>query len=134
MPRVSFAFFTLAALSGLVGTIWGAHMGQTQDQTTFLGHAHLNLIGWLGMAVMGTFYALVPGRVPGWLAWLNFVLQALGAICSTLAMALIFESGDTRFVPLVIFGAICAIFSMAAFLVAVLHAWRVEGNSAPPSG
>jgi hypothetical protein len=134
MPRVSFAFFAFAALSGLAGAIWGAYMGETQDQSTYLGHVHLNLIGWLGMGIMGTFYALAPGRVPGWLAWSNFTLEALGTILSALALTEIFGLGNQKFVPVVITGAMCTIFGMAAFVVAVLLAWRTEGHTAPPSG
>ena len=124
MPRVSYAFFAFAALCGLIGTIWGSRMGETGDHSTFAAHAHLNLLGWLGMAVMGGFYALTAGRVPGWLAWTNFALAAIGATSLAVAMVYIFAAGDDRFVPLVIVGSVGPILAMVSFLGAVLVAWR----------
>ena len=50
-------------------------MGATEDFTLAPAHAHLNLIGWVTMALYGTFYALAP-RAPQKLAltfWLNNV-------------------------------------------------------------
>ena len=130
MPRVSFAFFTLAALSGLTGTIWGSRMGESGDHTTFIAHAHFNLLGWVGMALMGTFYALAVGRYPGWLAWTNLALQAIGAVALSGAMILLFAIGDQRGGPMVIVGSLSSILSMAALLLAVLLAWRNTARQA----
>ena len=129
MPRVSYAFFSLAALCGVIGTIWGEDMGRTNDHTTFIAHAHLNLVGWVSMAVMGGFYALAAGRYPRWLAWTNFALQAIGAVCLTIGMLFIMGCGDRNFIPAAIVGSAAAIFSMVAFLASVLVAWRNEGRS-----
>jgi hypothetical protein len=129
MPRVSYAFFSFAALCGLIGTIWGEHMGRTDNHATFVGHAHLNLVGWVSMAVMGGFYALAAGTYPRWLAWTNFVLQALAAVCLAIAMVYLMAFVDRRFIPLAIIGSASAIFSMVAFLAAVLVSWRNSARS-----
>jgi hypothetical protein len=129
MPRVSYAFFTLAAFCGLIGTLWGEQMGRSGDHTSFPAHAHLNLVGWVSMAVMGGFYALAAGKYPRWLAWANFALQAIGAACLTIGMLYIMAFGDQSFVPEVIVGSAGAILSMLAFLGAVLVAWRNEGRT-----
>lgn len=120
MPRVSYAYFSLAALFGLIGTIWGEHMGRTNDHATFIAHAHLNLVGWVSMAVMG-----VPMRwPPPWVAWVNLALQAVGAACLTIAMLFLMALADMRFVPVAIIGSLCAILGMATFLASVLLSWR----------
>jgi len=124
MPRVSYAFFTLAALCGLVGTLWGENMGRTNDHSTFIAHAHLNLVGWVSMAVMGGFYALAARTYPRWLAWTNFALQAVGAICLTIAMVYLMAFVDRRFIPLAIVGSAATVLGMVAFLAAVLVSWR----------
>jgi hypothetical protein len=124
MPRVSYAFFSLAAFCGLIGTLWGEQMGRSNDHSTFIAHAHLNLVGWVSMAVMGAFYALADGKYPRWFAWTNFVLQAVGAVCLTIAMIFLMAKVDMRFVPLAIVGSLAAILSMATFLVSVLVSWR----------
>lgn len=74
MPRVSLAFFSVAALCGLTGMIMGTVMGISQDFTQSPTHAHLNLVGWASLAIMGTFYTLAcaQGRLP----WINFTLSS----------------------------------------------------------
>ncbi len=88
------------------------------------GHAHLNVIGWLGMSAMGTFYALAAGRSPDWLAWLTLVLTAVGAVSLSVAMAYIVGRGDRSFVPLVIVGSSAAMLGMVCFIASILVAWR----------
>ena len=136
MPNVSFAFFALAALYGLGGMEWGSQMGSSGDHATLAGHAHLNLLGWVNMALMGTFYALVAGRYPRWLAWLNFVLTGLGAAAVATAMAYLFARGDKSFEPLVIAGSIASMAGMASFLAAIFLSWRnsVLAARTAPSG
>lgn len=80
MPRVSNAFFTVAALCGLAGMVWGSWMGASGDHGLHPAHAHLNLLGWVSLSIMGGYYALPGAPKAGVLAWVNFVLSALGAI------------------------------------------------------
>ena len=129
MPRVSYAFFLASALFGLAGMYWGSVMGESGDHSMLAGHAHLNLIGWLGMAVMGTFYALSAGRYPGWLAWLNFVLTGFGALSLSVAMAYIVGRGDESFVPLVVAGSTTLMLGMACLIAAILLAWRSSARA-----
>jgi len=78
MPRVSLAFFAVGAACGLLGMIWGTYMGAAQDFSTRDAHAHLNLLGWVTLSLMGTFYALAGAARPKLLSWINFVLSSLG--------------------------------------------------------
>lgn len=80
MPRVSSAFFTVATLCGLIGMVWGSWMGVSGDHSLHPAHAHLNLLGWVTLAIMGGFYALPGAPQAGALAWVNLVLSATGAI------------------------------------------------------
>lgn len=121
MPRVSSAFFTVATLCGLSGMIWGSYMGATHDHAMMPAHAHLNLLGWVTLSIMGGYYAL-PGNQPRVLAWVNFVLSALGAIL----MAVLLPQVLTEKLP----GAIMpiaeapAILGMICFLISVISAAR----------
>lgn len=80
MPRVSSAFFTIAALCGLTGMVWGSYMGASGDHSLHPAHAHLNLLGWVTLSIMGGFYALPGAPKAGTLAWVNLVLSSLGAV------------------------------------------------------
>ena len=78
MPRVSLAFFAAGAVCGLLGMIWGTYMGATEEFSARDAHAHLNLLGWVTLSLMGTFYALAGSARPKLLSWVNFVLSSLG--------------------------------------------------------
>ena len=123
MPRISYAFFTLAALCGTTGMVWGIWMGSSEQMASYPGHAHLNALGWLGLSVMGAFYALAAGSAPRRLAWANFTFSALGATTLPLGIALIL-TGHRDAVPLAIVGGLLALIGMLLFLAAILTAWR----------
>jgi hypothetical protein len=109
---------------------WGSEMGSSEDHSMLAGHAHLNVIGWLGMASFGTFYALAAGRYPVWLAWLTLALTAVGTVSLAVAMAYIVGRGDRSFVPLVIVGSSATMLGMVCFIASIVVAWRKTGRSA----
>ena len=80
MPRLSLAFFTAAVVYGLAGMVWGATMAASENFTLAPAHAHLNLLGWVTLALMGGFYALAGARAPIRLGWANFGLSNVGLI------------------------------------------------------
>ena len=126
MPRVSLAFFTAAALCGLSGMVWGLVMAITKDHATLTGHAHLNLVGWAGMAIMGTFYALLgEARIPRRLAWTNFGLSLVGVAILAPALGALYK-GVAVAEPLAAVGSIISLLGMLSFVVAVVAAWRAE--------
>jgi len=51
-------------------------------------HAHLNLLGWVTVALYGTFYALTHASLKPRLAWTNFVLSAIGVVVMIPSLAL----------------------------------------------
>lgn len=126
MPRVSYAFFTLAAVCGLIGMLRGIRMGMTQDFSAHPAHAHLSLVGWVSLAVMGGFYALERGASVR-LAWINFILSGLGGTVLPFGIALVIAGHGALGAPLAIAGGMLAMFGMAAFLVSVLTGWRRIG-------
>jgi len=120
MPRVSSAFFTIAALCGLAGMVWGSWMGNTHDHAMMPAHAHLNLLGWVTLSIMGGFYAL-PGNGPGVLAWVNFVLSALGAILTAVLLPqVLVERLDGQ---IMMAAEVPAILGMICFLINVISSW-----------
>jgi len=120
MPRVSLAFFTAAALCVSIGMVWGAVMGASENFTLASAHAHLNLVGWASLAIMGTFYALRGSG--GRLAWINFALSTLGVAIMIPSLALLLN-GQPSANPGVMAGTLVTIAGMATFLISVLGAW-----------
>ena len=121
MNRLSLAFFSAAALCALCGMVWGVVMGASQDFTTMPAHAHLNLVGWASLGLMGTFYAL-SGK-DGRLGWANFALSFLGVLIMVPGLA-IYLGGNHAAFGGVIAGSVLALLGMATFVASVLSGWK----------
>ncbi|HUZ12739.1 MAG TPA: hypothetical protein VMU93_07825 [Caulobacteraceae bacterium] len=122
MPRLSLAFFSAAVLYGLIGMGWGAQMGMTENFTLAAAHAHLNLLGWVTLSLMGGFYALAGARAPTRLGWANFTLSNLGVIVMIPALARLL-SGERDAGGVVVAGTVITILGMLTFAAAVLSLW-----------
>ena len=77
MKGIGLVFFVSAALYGLAGMSLGLWMGAQQDFTLAPVHAHLNLLGFVTMALVGFFYHLTPAAA-GRLARVHFGLATIG--------------------------------------------------------
>ena len=80
MKSLSTSFYMAAAIFALIGMIWGIQMSATHDHTLSPAHGHLNLLGFVAMAVFGTFYALSPDAARSRLATIHFVLAVLSVL------------------------------------------------------
>ena len=119
MPRVSAAFFAAASVCLLLGMSWGIQMGATENFTMMPAHAHLNLLGWVTMALYGTFYALTPNTLSPRLAWINFALSLLGVVLMIPFLALFLPSHDTDYLPGMLAGEVATVSSLLVFGVSV---------------
>lgn len=99
------AFFAAAATYAMIGVCWGLAMSITKDHATYSAHAHLNLLGWTSLALMGTFYALLGQGVANWVKLTNFTLSNVGVIC--MISGLFLYLGQTG--PASIFGPLLAV-------------------------
>lgn len=123
MPRVSAAFFALGALLLLGGMILGEYMGAHENFALAPLHAHINLLGWVTLALYGTFYTLTRETYSPHLAWMNFVLSAVGvlAMVPLLALTLTAPNGAETYGPLTGAAGVVAILGLLVFLVSVLR-------------
>ena len=80
MKSIPTTFFLTAAVFALIGMIWGIQMSATQDHTLSPAHGHLNLLGFVAMAVFGTYYALSPGAAGSGLAKAHYGLAVLSVV------------------------------------------------------
>ena len=119
MPRVSAAFFALGVVCLFIGMTMGAQMGASEDFTLMPAHAHLNLLGWVTMAIYGTFYALTHASLKPKLAWTNFALAAIGVVVMIPSLALYLPAHDTKFVPGILVGEIATLLSLLTFAISV---------------
>ena len=78
-----------------------------------LPHAHINLLGWVTMAIFGVYYALNPVKASRRLALVQYGIYTLGVLIMAPSLYLLIE-GHTALEPLV------GIASMITFLGVLL--------------
>jgi len=118
MPSIDRAFFTLAVLMGLAGMLLGIQMGMAHDFQLVPVHTHINLVGWVSLALFGVGYRLGFAKTGG-LAVLHFWIAAAGAILLPLG---IYLATTRQQEAVVIIGSLLVLASMLLFLVNVLRA------------
>lgn len=85
--RLSNRFLRLAVLFALVGMSLGYWMGATEQFAAAPVHAHINLLGWVSMALYGLFYRVQPGAARGWLPAVHFRVAVVGLLIFMPALA-----------------------------------------------
>ncbi|RAK57415.1 hypothetical protein [Phenylobacterium deserti] len=120
-----------AALMALTGMAMGFYMAAVQDFTLAPAHAHLNLVGWVTMAIYGLYHRSQRGA-SGRLRWVQAIAGALGppAMAGGLALLLTSPAGSElhkRGEVTVIAGSVLAMLSMVLFVV-VVGRDRVRGG------
>jgi peptidoglycan/LPS O-acetylase OafA/YrhL len=116
------AFFAAAALYGMVGLCWGLTMAITENHATYSAHAHLNLLGWITMALMGAFYALLGQGVANWVKLTNFVLSNIGVVCMISGLYLYLGQAGPKsvYAPLLAVGGLAVVGGFLVFGVTVI--------------
>lgn len=78
MPRLSQWFIKSAVIYLIIGMIGGIIMGAKQDFAAAPAHAHLNLIGWVTLVLMGLYYNAFPAKAERGVAKAQFWVQTVG--------------------------------------------------------
>ena len=81
MPRLPLLFLATASLCLVIGVGMGVAMGIAHDFRFAPVHAHLNLLGWTSLALMGLTYRAWPVLATGRLAVAQYALSAGAALC-----------------------------------------------------
>ncbi|NWL20145.1 hypothetical protein [Pseudomonas umsongensis] len=116
-PR-SRTWFRLAALYFAIGVMLGVTMGASGDHSLFAVHAHINLLGWVSMALFGIIGALHPSMTEGRAAAVQFWTYNLGVPVMLGALTLRLKG----------FASIEPLIGVASILIGVsvlLFAWLV---------
>lgn len=100
MRRMDLYFLILATASLVVGVSLGIWMGIAHDFQFAPVHAHLNLLGWVSLALFGLAYRAYPRLSESRLAMPHFLLACIGAIVFPIGIALSI-SGVTILVAIV---------------------------------
>jgi cbb3-type cytochrome oxidase subunit 1 len=121
MPRVSAAFFVTGGLFVLIGMAGGMWMGANEDFRLMPVHAHLNLVGWVTMALYGGFYALTAKTYSKRLAWTNYALSTLGVIVMIPLLAVFLLTQNKVLAPFMGLGELITAASLVTFLISAFR-------------
>lgn len=110
----------LAVVLGIIGMVFEIVMGIRQDFTLAPAHAHLNLLGWVGLFLAGLYYQVVPGAAASKLAYAHALTAVAGAILLPIGIAAILLGGNA-YMPLTIIGSLLALTAMLLFAVVVFR-------------
>lgn len=118
MKQIPTLFFGGSAIFALIGMAWGIQMSASHDHTLAPAHGHLNLIGFVAMAVFGTYYALSPKAAASRLARIHLGLTIATVLVLTPGIAMAISGGIEAIAQV---GSVLAILSMAMFAVNVFR-------------
>jgi surface polysaccharide O-acyltransferase-like enzyme len=121
MPRVSAAFFVTGGLFVLLGMFGGMWMGMNEDFRLMPVHAHLNLLGWVTMALYGGFYALTAKTYSKRLAWTNYALSTVGVIVMIPLLAVFLLTQNKALAPFMGIGELISVSSLVVFLISAVR-------------
>jgi len=93
MRGIGFYFFLAAVLCVTLGMGWGIHMAISGDHLMSGAHAHLNLVGWVTMALFGIYYTLTPAAANSRLAKLHLLIALSGVVVMVPGIAIALKNG-----------------------------------------
>jgi cbb3-type cytochrome oxidase subunit 1 len=120
MSNISIRFMMVAIAAALIGMCGGIVMAIAQDFSLAPAHAHLNLLGWVTMALYGLFYRAFPEAAQGILPRIHFWLAACGMTLMVPGIGwtvLGHEGGERIIAP----GALMVVSGMVAFGIVVVR-------------
>lgn len=122
MRGVALWFFATGTVAVTLGMVWGIQMSATGNHALAGAHAHLNLVGWATMALIGLYYHTTPEAAGALLAKVHYAVALAGLVILVPGIVqALRHTGET----LAKLGSVLTLMAMLIFLVTVLmHARR----------
>jgi|SRR5450755_910676 len=121
MPRVSAAFFATGIVCALVALLLSLRMDAARNFALAPLQLQLNVIGWVSMALYGTFYAMTRGTLSLGLAWTNYWVSLAGVVVLTPALAMYLSTGNDGWYRFVLAGEGLTVAAMFVFALSVFQ-------------
>jgi hypothetical protein len=114
MANIDRWFLRVAVIYALVAMLLGITMGISQDHSQAPTHAHLNLVGWVSMALYALVYRQWPAAGQSKLAMIHFWVANAGAILLNAGVYALM-AGNMALEPAAIAGSLVTIAGMLLF-------------------
>lgn len=118
--KASTVSFCSAVCFVIVGMIIGIIMAASGDHSVFPAHAHLNLVGWVSLFLIGIFYRLHPALDASRVAMIQVGIWICGTIILVCGVAAIYL-GHTDLEPIAIAGSFIVLGDMLWFAYLVFR-------------
>jgi hypothetical protein len=122
---ISTLLLRVSVVLGVIGLAMGIVMGIKQDFTLAPAHAHLNLLGFVVLFMMGLYYHAFPHAAATMLAKVQAAIAIVGAALFPTGIAAGLIGDHDRLVPITVVGALTVFTGM------LLFAWIVFRTPAP---
>ena len=112
MKRIDLYFLILAVILLIGGVVLGIFMAMHKDYQLAPVHAHVNLVGWVSLAIFGLTYRAFPRLKETRLAGLHFALAAAAGLAMPYALyrAIVLQSEALAIIASVTFLAAAVVF------------------------
>lgn len=121
-------FIKVSVCYFFIGIFLGMFMGIADFFQLTSAHTHINLIGWVSLAIIGIIYHLFPLAGENKLAKIQFWFMMIGIPLLTLAMIL-FRLGKFSIAePMSGFGGSLIFFGVILFLVNVMKNVKIKAG------
>jgi hypothetical protein len=130
--KASSLCFKAAVLFVIAGMIWGMQMAISDNHSTYPAHAHLNLLGWVSLFLIGIYYRLHPALEHSKAAMVQIWVWIAGTIIQAIGVGMI-TTGRPSAEPVAASGSILVIASVLIFAWLVFRAEANTGAVAQPA-
>jgi len=113
-------WYRLAVVYFALGTLLGVLMGITENLSMVPVHAHVNLLGWVSLALTGMLYERFPSALNSRLYPIHFWAYNVTLPVAMVILALVL-TGHSELGPA---AAIAALFLFASIVVFATNIWR----------
>jgi len=117
-------FLRLAVLYLIAGVCLGIFMAASNDHSMFPVHAHVNLLGWVSLALFGLFYRAWPQAAQSRLAKVHFWVYVPAQFVQMVLLAA-FYRGNTAVEPALAVASVLVAIAIVCFAFVV---WKHTGQ------
>lgn len=110
-------FLKIAAVYFFIAVCLGLVMGIIHNFSFASVHAHLNLLGWVSMAIFGIIYSIYPKASETKLATIHFWLHNIGLPLMQGALFIMLLTGNTVFTIVTIIGSLMVVVGTLLFVI-----------------
>ena len=121
-------FIKVAVIYFIIGVCMGMYMGITDQFVFTSAHAHINLLGWVSLAVTGLIYHVFPVAGNSKLAKVHFWFHMIGVPLLTISMIFFGVGNFSVGIPLSAVGGILVIAGVLVFVVNVMKNVKSLGS------